>query len=222
MRPVNSMIEFKQIIGRGTRLFDGKDYFTIYDFVKAYEHFNDPEWDGEPQAPEPRRSASCRGLTEDDRRRPEGGGAGEERPPARIKIKLADGKERDHPAHDGDDVLERGRQAHVGGAIRRTPVWRAARISSRMKTSCAASGAGRTRARRCWKACPRKATARPARRDQSAIDAEKSDIFDVLAYIAFALRPSRGGSGRTRASGRSRRVTTKSFRPSSISCWRNM
>lgn len=47
MRPVNSMIEFKQIIGRGTRLFDGKDYFTIYDFVKAYEHFNDPEWDGE-------------------------------------------------------------------------------------------------------------------------------------------------------------------------------
>ena len=35
MRPINSMIEFKQIIGRGTRLFDGKDYFTIYDFVKA-------------------------------------------------------------------------------------------------------------------------------------------------------------------------------------------
>ena len=51
MRPVNSMIEFKQIIGRGTRLFDGKDYFTIYDFVKAYEHFNDPEWDGEPVEP---------------------------------------------------------------------------------------------------------------------------------------------------------------------------
>jgi type I restriction enzyme R subunit len=45
------MIEFKQIIGRGTRLFDGENYFTIYDFVKAYEHFNDPEWDGEPQAP---------------------------------------------------------------------------------------------------------------------------------------------------------------------------
>lgn len=52
MRPVNSMIEFKQIVGRGTRLFDGKDYFTIYDFVKAYEHFSDPEWDGEPLEPE--------------------------------------------------------------------------------------------------------------------------------------------------------------------------
>ena len=38
MRPINSMIEFKQIIGRGTRLYDGKDYFTIYDFVKAHHH----------------------------------------------------------------------------------------------------------------------------------------------------------------------------------------
>lgn len=48
MRPVNSMIEFKQIIGRGTRLCDGKDYFTLHDFVKAHHHFSDPEWDGEP------------------------------------------------------------------------------------------------------------------------------------------------------------------------------
>ncbi len=54
MRPINSMIEFKQIIGRGTRLYDGKDYFTIYDFVKAHHHFSDPEWDGEPLEPEPK------------------------------------------------------------------------------------------------------------------------------------------------------------------------
>ncbi len=53
MRPIKAMIEFKQIIGRGTRLYDGKDYFTIYDFVKAYHHFSDPEWDGEPLEPEP-------------------------------------------------------------------------------------------------------------------------------------------------------------------------
>lgn len=52
MRPVNSMVEFKQIVGRGTRLFDGKDYFTVYDFVKAHKHFNDAEWDGEPLEPE--------------------------------------------------------------------------------------------------------------------------------------------------------------------------
>jgi len=47
MRSVNTMIEFKQIIGRGTRLFDGKDYFTLYDFVGAHKHFLDPEWDGD-------------------------------------------------------------------------------------------------------------------------------------------------------------------------------
>ena len=52
LRPVNSMVGFKQIIGRGTRLFDGKDYFTIYDFVKAHKHFNDDEWDGPPLPPE--------------------------------------------------------------------------------------------------------------------------------------------------------------------------
>ena len=52
LRTVNSMIEFKQIIGRGTRIFDGKDYFTIYDFVNAHKYFYDPEWDGEPIEPE--------------------------------------------------------------------------------------------------------------------------------------------------------------------------
>lgn len=52
LRPITSMVEFKQIIGRGTRLFEGKDYFTIYDFVKAHEMFNDPEWDGPPTPPE--------------------------------------------------------------------------------------------------------------------------------------------------------------------------
>lgn len=61
LRPVNSIIEFKQIIGRGTRLYDGgKDYFTILDFVKAHHLFSDPEWDGEPiraEAPAPRAPA---------------------------------------------------------------------------------------------------------------------------------------------------------------------
>jgi len=52
LRPVKSMVEFKQIVGRGTRLFDGKEYFTVFDFVNAHEHFKDPEWDGEPLEPE--------------------------------------------------------------------------------------------------------------------------------------------------------------------------
>ena len=100
MRPINSMIEFKQIIGRGTRLFEGKDYFTIYDFVKAYEHFNDPEWDGEPETPIL--------ITGGEENRPEHGYAknrgghreeiepdvSQEHHPQKVKIKLADGKER--------------------------------------------------------------------------------------------------------------------------------
>jgi type I restriction enzyme R subunit len=49
LRPVGSMIEFKQIVGRGTRLFDGKEYFTIYDYFDNYKHFKDKEWDGEPE-----------------------------------------------------------------------------------------------------------------------------------------------------------------------------
>ncbi|MBC8147784.1 MAG: DEAD/DEAH box helicase family protein [Bacteroidetes bacterium] len=53
MRPVNQIIEFKQIVGRGTRLFEGKEFFTIYDFVDAYQRFSDPEWDGEPVEPVP-------------------------------------------------------------------------------------------------------------------------------------------------------------------------
>ena len=53
MRPVNSMIEFKQIVGRGTRIFEDKDYFSIYAFVRAHHHFEDLEWDGPPVAPEP-------------------------------------------------------------------------------------------------------------------------------------------------------------------------
>lgn len=51
LRMPDNMIEFKQIIGRGTRLYEGKDYFTIYDFVGASQLFKDPTWDGEPIEP---------------------------------------------------------------------------------------------------------------------------------------------------------------------------
>jgi len=47
-RPVNNMVEFKQILGRGTRLFDDKYYFTLYDFVRASDRFEDEDWDGIP------------------------------------------------------------------------------------------------------------------------------------------------------------------------------
>ena len=47
---IQSMIEFKQIVGRGTRIHEdsGKLWFTIMDFKKATELFADPDWDGDP------------------------------------------------------------------------------------------------------------------------------------------------------------------------------
>jgi type I restriction enzyme R subunit len=44
-------VEFKQIMGRGTRLFTDKYYFTVYDFVGASKNFKDAEWDGDPFCP---------------------------------------------------------------------------------------------------------------------------------------------------------------------------
>lgn len=93
LRPVNSMIEFKQIVGRGTRLFDGKEFFTIYDFVDAYKHFSDPEWDGEPLEPEPREPKPY--PPAEPKEPPTASEPDEPRPKKkRVKIKLRDGKER--------------------------------------------------------------------------------------------------------------------------------
>ncbi|MBB3399647.1 type I restriction endonuclease subunit R [Rhizobium sp. BK060] len=100
MRPIKSMIEFKQIIGRGTRTYEGKDFFTIWDFVKAHENFNDPEWDGEPLEPEqpkPRPGGpGGPGLPGGDEGEPLGGGDEGPDEPSREKVvvKLADGKDR--------------------------------------------------------------------------------------------------------------------------------
>ncbi|MBY3390458.1 EcoAI/FtnUII family type I restriction enzme subunit R [Rhizobium laguerreae] len=49
-RPVGSMTEFKQIVGRGTRVHEDtqKFYFTLMDFRGATNHFADPDFDGDP------------------------------------------------------------------------------------------------------------------------------------------------------------------------------
>eukprot|EP00438_Fugacium_kawagutii_P002421 Skav225967 [mRNA] locus=scaffold7540:10333:12689:+ [translate_table: standard] len=97
MRPIRSMIEFKQIIGRGTRTYEGKDFFTIWDFVKAHENFNDPEWDGEPLDPEPPREPRppVDGPEPEPGKPGEGGEDGPEEPPReKIVVKLSDGKAR--------------------------------------------------------------------------------------------------------------------------------
>jgi type I restriction enzyme R subunit len=186
MRPIGTMIEFKQIIGRGTRLFDGKDYFTIYDFVKAYEHFNDPEWDGEPMEPviaepKPLKDVHC-----------EEEGAEYEPPPERpkqIKIKLADGKERtiqhmmatSYWSPSGKPISANQMVEELFGELPRffkhedelRRLWSKPDTRKMLLQGLAEKGFGS---------------------DQLAeisrmINAEKSDVFDVLAYIAFALAP---------------------------------
>lgn len=95
-RTIGSMVEFKQIIGRGTRVFDGKDYFTIIDFRGATNKFYDDDWDGEPEPHEPKGT----GETPPPPYTPEPPNGGEiisdppiEPPKPRLKIKL--GKHRE-------------------------------------------------------------------------------------------------------------------------------
>ncbi len=190
MRPVNSMIEFKQIIGRGTRLFDGKDYFTIYDFVKAYEHFSDPEWDGEPV--EPVSPAPRPGGGEP---KPEGGEdgepGGEDDPPRQQKltIKLADGKER----------TIQHMMATTFWSVDGRPM-SAAEFVTRLFGELPALFKDEDELRKLWsepdtrKALLDNLSEKGYGREQlreieRMIDAEKSDLYDVLAYIAFAQSP---------------------------------
>lgn len=190
MRPINSIIEFKQIIGRGTRLFDGKDYFTIHDFVKAYQHFNDPEWDGEPLEPEPVTPRPPRGGDDEP---PPGGGedGGEDDPPkpVRLKIKLADGKERTF-----QNMVATTFWGPDGKPMS------AAQFVERLFGELPALFKDEDELRRLWS----KPDTRRALLDALAekgfgaselsainrmIDAERSDLYDVLAYIAFAMAP---------------------------------
>jgi type I restriction enzyme R subunit len=186
MRPVGTMIEFKQIIGRGTRLFDGKDYFTIYDFVKAYEHFNDPEWDGEPIEPETAKPPKQPGCEEPET--PYAAEPGSPRP-KQIKIRLADGKERtiqhmmatSYWSPDGKPISANQMMEKLFGELPRffkdeeelRLIWSQPSTRKALLQSLAEKGFGA---------------------DQLAemsrlINAENSDVYDVLAYVAYARAP---------------------------------
>jgi len=189
MRPINSMIEFKQIIGRGTRLFDGKDYFTIYDFVKAYEHFNDPEWDGEPMEPvvaEPKTPRSG-GMEEPDGEPYQAPPASER--PKKIRIRLADGKERTiqhmmattYWSADGKPISANQMIENLYGELPRLfkdedelrKLWCRPDTRKTLLQALSEAGFGHD-----WLAEVAK-----------LINAEKSDVFDVLAYVAYAKPP---------------------------------
>ena len=184
MRPVNSMIEFKQIIGRGTRLYDGKEYFTIYDFVRAHQHFSDPEWDGEPLEPEnptPRAETSVAMVQEP---------SDEYQPRARaVKVQLADGKARSiqhmmctsfwHP--DGTPMSAAQFMEMLFGQLPEyfkdedelRSIWSAPATRKKLLEGLAEKGFGREQLAEM----------------QKLIEAEQSDIYDVLAHVAYAAAP---------------------------------
>lgn len=186
MRPINSIIEFKQIIGRGTRLYDGKDYFTIYDFVKAHHHFSDPEWDGEPLEPETKtkmdnpEKEQHKKVKEPRKEYPER---------QKTKVKLADGKERTiqhmmvttfwHP--DGTPMSAQQFLELLFGKLPEffkdegelRSIWSSPDTRKRLLQGLAEKGFGYEQLSEM----------------QKIIDAEKSDIFDVLAHVAYAIAP---------------------------------
>jgi type I restriction enzyme R subunit len=190
LRPVNSMIEFKQIIGRGTRLYDGKDYFTIYDFVKAHHHFNDPEWDGDPLEPEPSDPKGPRATSEADPDRDRSADPPQaDRRPAKIKVKLADGKERSIQSMSSVSYWSPdGRMMS------------ATQFLKELFGTLPAFFADEDELRRIWSApdtrrklldgLAEKGYSRERLGDmQRAIEAEDSDLYDVLAYVAFCTAP---------------------------------
>lgn len=191
MRPVNSMIEFKQIIGRGTRLFDGKEYFTIYDFVDAYKHFSDPEWDGEP----------INKVVENDTGESKGAEGPKitytgkviadpgEGPKKKLKIKLRDGKEREIKhmistsfwSADGKPISTEEFLNNMFGKLPEffkteeelRKIWSNPSTRKTFLEKLSEVGYGKDILESL----------------QKIIDAENSDIFDVLAYVLFALQP---------------------------------
>jgi len=184
MRPVNSMIEFKQIVGRGTRLFEGKEFFTIYDFVNAYHHFADPEWDGEPLAfesdgvNEPKKPY----LPKDPKEPKDVSGDVEEKT-KRIKIKLKDGKEREIQhmistsfwSADGRPISAEEFLNNLFGELpglfkneaELRTLWSHPMTRKTLLEKLADAGYGKAELTSL----------------QKLIDAEKSDLFDVLEYV---------------------------------------
>lgn len=187
LRPVEQLIEFKQIVGRGTRLFDGKDYFTIYDFVKAYLRFNDPEWDGEPLEPEPPTPRPPRPYPEPpdnpNRSDEDPGPDGPER--RMIRIKLADGKIREL-----QHMVKTSFYSPSGAPIS------AEDFLKSMFGALPALFANENELRAIWsKPDTRKKLLEELKEKgfakgqleefQKVLNAENSDLYDVLSYIAF-------------------------------------
>jgi len=188
MRPVNNIVEFKQIVGRGTRLFDGKNFFTIYDFVNASERFKDPEWDGEPIEPVITDPKPPTDENEDKPPTLEEDEEGFEKK-TKIKIKLGNGKELQitHSVATtfiGPDGKPMTVQEFLNSLFGKLPdlfksedelrrIWSNPLTRNSLLEKLSDSGFGKDELTTL----------------QKIIDAEKSDLFDVLEFIAYSAKP---------------------------------
>lgn len=187
MRPIHSMVEFKQIIGRGTRLYDGKDYFTIYDFVKAHHHFSDPEWDGEPEGDTTTYADRTQDAQEVLMVREEPRVLYGQK--NKVRVKLSDGKTRTiqhmmvtsfwHP-----DGMPMSAQQFMEMLFGKLPEFFKNEAELRALWS-----APDTRAKLLSGLAEKGFDSAQMAEMQRIIDAENSDLFDVLAHVAYALPP---------------------------------
>jgi type I restriction enzyme R subunit len=189
MRAVNNMIEFKQIIGRGTRLFEDKFYFTIVDFVGASSNFSDPEWDGEPIPEEPPEPKPEPPTPPDEP--PGGEEPPEPKPPKeKIIIKLAEGKELSIKSMSTSTFYFQGNQVTATEFIKK--LFNTITLPNILKSE--------EELREMWSSPITRNTLLKKLEDngftkqdlksvQTLIEAEDSDIFDVLEHIAYQKKP---------------------------------
>ncbi len=189
MRAVNNMIEFKQIIGRGTRLFEDKFYFTIVDFVGASSNFSDPEWDGEPIPEEPPKPKPKEPFEPGE----EGGGEEppEPKPPKeKIIIKLAEGKELAIKSMSTTLFYFQGQPVSAEEFIKK--LFNTITLPAFFKSE--------EELREMWSSPITRNTLLKKLEDngfakqdlksiQTLIEAENSDLFDVLEHIAYQKKP---------------------------------
>jgi type I restriction enzyme R subunit len=202
MRPVNSMIEFKQIIGRGTRLYEGKHYFTIVDFVNAYHMFADEDWDGEAIC-EKCGSNPC--ICEKTKRKPcnvcqqtpciceKGEDDGGDEPAdkkQKLRIKLSDGKVREIQSMRSTMFYVDGKPISAEEFIQR--LFNTLKLPEVFGTEDALrkEWANPVTRSELLKKLERHGCAKSDLvKLQEMIDAENCDLFDVLEYISYSRKP---------------------------------
>src|SRR3989344_977307 len=187
MRPIKSIIEFKQIVGRGTRIFEGKHFFTIYDFVDAYKNFNDPEWDGEPLEPV-LTEKGAKHLTLKEKKEEYELDSEEDKRKV-ITIKLGDGKEREIQHMSSTYFLNSNGKPISPREFLEKMFGDLPKLFKDEQTLREIWSSPTTRRAFLIKLADAGYEIEVLKEAQKLINAEKSDLFDVLEYISSAKKP---------------------------------